>query len=289
MAQSGNASPSSHQLVDFIASFVDARFKESQRAVSGAVIADAVRKEYPDVDLKGEFGDHWLATIATEAEHAGKVLRNRSVKHLELLPPGNSPVAPTSSEASAATRFYVQDDVWKAFVFLPQTKPAFFDKMRNRVVADCSDDESTENRFVEITAIPAETQKEWFHEFVAGNPGLSQSDAPIDDPHWWRSCPNWLRDHNPTLEYQWRGFRADRVTNHIRQWAETNGIAPAAILSPAQQRRGDSKARPRQPIQERTDNRTRDAVLSAIRDMPIEELESLSIPLRYILRHFDAR
>jgi hypothetical protein len=117
--------------------------------------------------LRSEFGDRWLATVATEAEHAGRGLRNHNVKHVELSPPGHSAVSATLCNASTPTRFYVQDDVWKAFVFLPQTRLAFFDKARNRVVTDCADDESNRDRFVEIKAISAETQKEWFREFVA--------------------------------------------------------------------------------------------------------------------------
>ena len=179
--------------------------------------------------------------------------------------------------------------MWKAFVFLPQTRAAFFDRLRNRVVTSCDDDESGTDRYVEIKAIAADEQKEWFRQFVSSSDELTPSDAPLDDEFWWRACPAWLRDHNPSLEYQWRGFRADCVTRHIRQWADGHGIDSAAILAPATKTPASSSHKPSHSGSHRPDDRTREAILSAIRDMPIEELENLSIPLRYVLRHFDVR
>src|SRR5262249_16577967 len=82
------AAPSSaDELVAYIVSLVDERDRTSQKASDGALLAEKIRRRYPELRYE-EVGLVKLADAITRAESEGLLTRNRRVKHLEVLPAG---------------------------------------------------------------------------------------------------------------------------------------------------------------------------------------------------------
>lgn len=298
MATSGSTTPSLDDLSDFVATFVKARFEAIGSGITGAVIAEAVRHQFPQVDLKELIGEHWLADVVRHAAASGKIVRNHAVKHLEAFPP----TATRDEAASTArtgpspqpSRVYVKPDLWQAFVFVNQSQPRLFRKSNQQVIPASASHTENDGDMVEIHSISSEVQKEWMNQFVASRDGLAAEHAPIEAANWWIAFPQWLRSFGPSLEQDWRRFRTDRVVEHIRVWAKSHGIPDETILIPAKAQRhrelmpgsvGSSASLPAI----RSEDALRKALLASVSDMTLDELRSLSIPVRCILRHFDPR
>ena len=144
-------------------------------------------------------------------------------------------------------------------------------------------------QYVHISPIPPDTQKEWMEEYVRNHEGLRLDDAPIHVDEWWNQFSAWLREIDVGLARDWNRFRTGKVLGFLREWATENNVPLNNLLSPDQSDRrtrssgiADDRAARTAPESQRV----RDAILAALREMPLEQLEEVAIPMRYILRHF---
>ncbi len=293
---SSPASISSHdEVVDFIGQFVRERYLQSNRPVAGALLAESIRQRFPNLDLS-QFGDRWLAQLVHLAEQNETVIRNRNAKHLELRPwvvDDNMEEIVSPVQRAQVERVYVHPDVWRAFVFVTQTETCYFDKIHHRVVPGRLIAGQPDSSLVPIVPISAEEQQRWMRDFVESVDTLSGHDAPITTDQWWIQFPLWLQKTSPELEIRWRRFRTSRVVQRIREWAAENEVLPNAVFSAAAQL-SDVTSRPSSSIRAShttvsEDMALRAPLLAAIGEMSVEELKSLSIPIRYVLRHFVPR
>lgn len=286
-------------LLSFIAQFTVEHFKDTGRRTDGAVLAEEIRHKFPGLTYKQLQLDR-LSDAVRLAEQRGLVLRHRDVKHLELSPGPSSGLPPGTQVPAQATTLipHVKPEIWRAFVFVSTGSDLFFDRETGHVVSVPDSDVSgrtsfaADRRYVRIARIPPSTQQGWMEEFTKRASCVNASDAPIHDDQWWVAFPAWLRCVNPTLERDWNRFRTGKVLEHLRQWTSENDVALGWLLSPPE-------AIPRSVPQRRIGTRgegqiseseaRRAAILAAVREMPLEQLEEIAIPMRYILRHFMPR
>lgn len=298
MAASDSPIPSFDDLADFVATFVKSRFETNGSRVTGAVIAEVVRHQFPQVDFKQLIGEHWLGDLVRHAAASGKIVRNHAVKHLEVFPPTTLreegvPTARTSTSPHPL-RFYVKPDLWQAFVFVNQPQPRLFRKSDQQVISALASHHDDNGDIVEIYSISPDVQREWMNRFIASREGLAEGNAPIEAEDWWIAFPQWLRSFGPSFEQEWNRFRTDRVVEHIRDWARSNGIPEETILTPerAQQSREwtpNSTGSTTLHSKSHSEHALRKALLASVSDMTLDELCTLSIPVRCILRNFAPR
>jgi len=174
--------------------------------------------------------------------------------------------------------------------------PHFFDRETGDIVGEHVRNSvpaaDSSSRFVPISRVESVAQQAWMTEFVASHGELNPAEAPIQADYWWSKFPTWLRDRTESLEFEWRRFRTQKVLDHIKSWADANAIPVASLLATPRPRSA-SLLSPRTESVAVTStasgDRVRQAIISAITEMPLDELEQLSIPLRYVLRHFTTR
>lgn len=290
----GSVSSVANDIAKVIGEFVASEFRRTNRPVSGARLATKIRSEFPDFP----YGQHWLAPLVNLAEREGVVVRNRQVKHLELIPSkedNSLTVAEVPSrlaipkQREASSQHRVHPDLWRAFLFISTSEPSYFNRDDGRVVPSYLVSVPPRANLIPIPAIPADVQQNWTKEFLQSVPSLPIEDAPTDESDWWLKFPQWLRSKGEGLDVAWRSFRAYRVLVKIREWIKQHGIpedlvfqskkicsAPAATSSPCQS-----------PPDAEASIRT--ALVAAIAEMSLDELKEIAIPVRHILRHFIPR
>ncbi len=278
--------PSVEELIQFISSFVREQFESAGRRTTGAALADAVRKRFPDLSYD-QLGLSKLADLVHLAEKAGALVRHRDVQHLEVSPSG---ATPRSSVGLSGPTSYVRPELWRAFLFVTGRDVHFLERDTGRLIT-LSPDQAPQvhaydgdPRFIRITTIAPETQKEWMHDFLRSR-SLDVNAAPMNVERWWSAFPEWLRNQGNDYGSAWPRFRAERVVPIIKQWARDNGLLPDLLFSlPSAAPRSKEKAGGGAE-----DDATRNAVLAAIRELPFEQLQDFAIPVKYLLRHFRAR
>ncbi len=286
-------------LLSFIAEYTVDHFKNTGRRTDGAVLAEAIRSKFPGLSYE-QLGLGRLSDAVHLAEQRALVLRHRDVKHLELSPGPNSGLAPGSQVPThtVAPLPHVKPDVWRAFVFVSSGNHLFLDRETGQVVSVPDSDVSGrmslegDSRYARVTPIPTSTQQGWMDEFTRQCRALNVSDAPIREQQWWVKFPAWLRRVDRCLERDWNRFRTGKVLEHLRQWTSENDVRLGRLLSPPE---AVPRSLPQRQIGTRgvgeisESEARRAAILAAVREMPLEQLEEIAIPVRYIVRHFKPR
>ncbi|MEI8375124.1 MAG: hypothetical protein WCJ35_20070 [Planctomycetota bacterium] len=275
-------SPTIDTLVEFIASYVSERFRATKSATNGALLADAVRVKFPGMSYQ-LFGITKMSEAVSLTEARGLVLRDRSVKHLELLPPqprGTSVTRPISSDRVP----HIRPDIWCAFVFVGQTGSRYFDRKAGRVLDSGTVGIGQDpEQHIEIKPIPVEVQRGWMTEFLRTK-SLHSLDAPVQDSYCFMKFPVWLRTHGPSLDYEWKRFRVLRVADCVREWAADHNIAEDQFFAIARPR--PEKVDADRSVNERV---IREAIILAVNELPIEQIEDFCVPVRFLLRAIQSR
>lgn len=269
-------------LVDFIVRSVREHHQRTGRRIDGSFLAHLVRIEYPAIDY-AKLGITRLGDAVRIAEARKLLTRHEDVLHLEVSPTSNEeqkrvPV----SEGLDRQRFYVRPEFWRAFV-LSTGKATFFHRTDGRI-AEVSSDQNLElerdHNYVRINSIAETDQRDWARQFLNSRTAVSKSTE--ED---YRDLVRGVRNRfESAVNRDWKAFRVAKVIDHIKRWANDNGLPTEQILVPA---RKDAKYRSYAGL--RDEAAIRRAVLAAVEEMPLAELEQLAIPMRYVIRHFIAK
>jgi hypothetical protein len=134
---------------------------------------------------------------------------------------------------------------------------------------------------VVVDRIDQSVQIEWLREFLQSRGKLEN-----DDEEYLRSLMRGgMHEFGSSLAQDWKYLRSRKVVDHVKHWAKRNKIAEEQVLVPP------SKDAKRKRVRDDATavGSIRRAVLAAVEEMPLSELENLSIPLRYVFRHFAAK
>jgi len=277
--------PSLDDLLEFIRDFAVQQYRERARSTHGSILADAIRHRFPDFSYEAVGLDR-LADAVAKAEERGLVVRDRNVAHLEIVP-GPATGVDAKSLGAAKPR-YLRPEIWRALVFVTSHERHFINRETGSVRSIPSDEErsigthSADPNSAELPRIPAETQQAWVRAYIQSQETLDPDDAPLRDPQWWVRVPEWLREKGAEFERGWRRERSQRVIAAAVEWAKENAVSETLLFAPPRSKPSEL------PWEEETDE-TRRALLAALGDMPLHELENLSIPVRYVVRYFRAR
>jgi hypothetical protein len=275
------------ELVQFIASAVLDHHKKSGRPMDGSQLAYLIRTEFPSLEY-GKLGLTRLGDAVRLAETSNLVRRNRDAKHLELSPANSNNQVLARQRPPPTDRKYIRSDVWKAFLH-HQTSPIFFNKSTSQVVEL---DNGTMNRelpepagnLVEISPIPDEVKIGWARSFLQTTLG---SDAVKDDEA--KSLASGKhKTFDSATKRSWKLSLAGHVVNYIEKWAKTHTVPTDDILTPMKSRKELNESEPTS-TQPNEIVALRRALIEAINEMPMEHLENLVLPVRYIRRHFSPK
>jgi hypothetical protein len=277
---------SADELIAFIVSVVKDQYDALKQPTDGALLAERVRSRWPDLRFD-QFGFVKLADAVAHAESEGLLVRNRRVKHLEVLLAGTEECA--SSVAAQLGRIgtpHIRPDIWRAFVFVAQGQRYCYDRQTSNVVNESSIGEPADAaRFVSIPSLSLDDQRQWMKEFVGSNTKLDPGTAPIEDQYCFTKFPIWLANNDAGLDRAWKQYRVHRVAERIRQWSQANSIDPTMFFSAPIARPATVCQEPGQGHEQAI----RNAIIMAARDLPLRELENLAIPLRYVMQALKIR
>lgn len=269
------------KLLQFVVQTVRENYATHHKPTNGALLAEQVRAKFNGSPY-AEAGFEKLSDVIREASTRGDLVRNPSVKHLEVLPAGVEVNAPPAGHSRS---YYVRPDAWRAFAMQHGSQSVYFDRGRETFVIDqpgISREDLTE------VSTPADaTFKEWIKEF-AQTSSVAVPSSVFQSSNSLREFSVWISQQNNLHSADWKRFRAAKVTEAVVTWGKTQGVATDKFLSPTKAScissdNGD------QAMGSATDEAIRIAVLACVRDMTPTEISSLAIPMRLILRHFRPR
>jgi len=280
---SADLPPIPDDILQAIADFVQANYRQG-RKTDGAYLAQYMRERLEKISVR-------LGDAVAVAEAKGLVVKVRNVKHLEVVPPPE--LGQKQEEGDRERMPSVRAEIWRALVFVHQRTRLFVNKTNGRLLTEeenASPSVGDQPEWALIEPISSDTQKKWMHVFVSEHLRFSAEDAPTDDAKWWLAFPAWLREKDPEAEYNWRRFRTQKAVEYLREWARRKDIPSGFVFEPTlafQVKAGADMPGVKLP----PDNADslRKAILAAVSEMPLEELERLSIPFRYIAHHFKVR
>jgi hypothetical protein len=272
------------ELLTFIAKCTREHFSRTQKPLAGALLSHLIRQEFPGLDYT-KLGLTKLGDAIRIAVDRRLLQRNAIVSHLEVLPiePAANAVAAQPPETAGANRVFVRPEIWRELVFSGVRRPAYFDRSTQQIRHLGNTGASTPDAsLVQIDRVPVETQISWLRDFLKSRASLTN-----DTQEYLHGLLHGQIDQlAPTIARDWRVLRTGKIVEHVRAWAQRNGIDVASVLVPKSATKKSNVSR-MERTQEISD--VRRAVCAAIQEMTLEELEEISIPLRYVLRHFTAK
>lgn len=274
------------ELVKFIAKSVTDLYERSGQRMDGSLLAYTIRSEFPEMDYS-QLGLTRLGDAVHIAENLNLVVRNRDVKHLELSPPGATKILKSASESSKMDeRRYVRNDIWRAFVFRSRSM-TFLDKETFKLTelpeTDLKEIAALKrnSKFIQIDRIPDDEQICWAKQYIISS---TDSDECSDD-----EAKNLIfaktNNLNATFLRAWKASLSLNVVKYIRTWAAKNNISTNGILTPTK-RRSELE---RFEATSDNDAALRQAIIAAIKEMPLSNLDEIAIPIKYVRRHFTAK
>jgi hypothetical protein len=286
MANATSHPASVDDLLAFIVSAVEDHYKSSRQPTNGADLAEKIRHAFPTFRYE-QLGLLKLSDAIAHGEKKGLLIRNRQVKHLEVLPVGTEESAKSvAAQLGHVGTPHIRPDIWRAFVFVSSSERYCFDKETGNVVNEATVGEAFDDRrFVKIPSLSLKEQQQWMIDFVEAKTDLDHRHAPIQDQYCFTKFPSWLREHQSGLDRAWKQFRVQRVADKVRQWAIANSIDPTIFFS------APLSVRPRfyDEQSSRYEEVLRLAITSAVRDLPMRDLLEISIPIRYVLKALEGR
>ena len=292
MASIQSSGPTLDELLQFISQTVVDHFTDTKQRTNGAYLAEAIRARWAGFNYE-LVGLTRLSDAIRMAEERELIVRHRDVKHLELSP-GPATGLTKSLELTATPSYkpqYVRPDIWRAFALITPGQSNYLDTANTQVVSRPASsqpptDDQNADRFILIEPVPLEDQRRWMREYVESKESLSIFDAPINDQQCYIRFPEWLQTISPEYAKDWRQFRTRCVVEFVKNWASQHSVQSDDFFV-----RAGSQREPAEKTlqQQRGDDSAREAIIAAVREMPLEDLERLAIPLRYVLRHFKPR
>lgn len=266
-------------LLQFVTDVVAAHYAIHLSGLNGAVIAHDILREFTGFTYE-KIGCSRFGDLAKLAEQRGLVRRNMAVRHLELLP---GPAVPAVSPSTPPQRFRsIRPEVWRAFVFVSQGSDHYWNRETHHLFWRRSEDNYTPKpNEIPVPSIPTDTQKSWMEDFLSQNPELDKQSAPLSDDRWWEAFPRWLASAAPDKELDWKKFRTRKVLSHITEWARANDVDSERLYASPRGRAWSDQIEP--PMSSDREDALRATILSALKHVPMEHLENIAIPLRYLL------
>jgi len=267
---------STDELIGFIARSAKEHFQRTGRCINGSVLAVLIREEYPNLNY-AMLGLSKLGDAVRLGEARLLIRRNTTVKHLEICPveaEGATPPRLTGPEL-----LYVRPDIWRAAVLASSDSQRGFNRETGEL-APLESEGPPNPAVVPLAVISEQQQLGWLSEFLTFK-GLSANGA--DGHSLGNLLHGGIRDFGPAIITEWRGFRSRRAVDHIRFWAAKHKIPESVVLTPA------SREARKERVQEQPttgDGAAKDAILAALSELPLSELEKIWLPVRSVLRHF---
>lgn len=292
-------SPSLDDLIAFVSDEVTRQYERTHRRVNGVHLAERIRDRFPDLSYSA-LGVERLSDVVRVAEERKLLVRHRDVQHLEVSPANAPPSAPPQRRARGPTDMnHIPREIWEALVYLHPGQAYFLNRETSAVLA-ISEAESgtyaTNPQYLQLPTIPADVQKSWMRDFIAERPEASEAAGAIESEVWFLEFFKQLRAVEAELATDWGKFRGRRVVEYVRKWAAENNLpltkvlssrptafsSPAPVSAPEASRSSGGQHGPE-------DETMRAAVLAILSEMSLDELLTLSLPLRRVVRHFRPR
>jgi hypothetical protein len=273
---------SAEALVEFIAKSARTHYTRTGRGIDGSALAILLRAQYPGLDYV-KLGLSKLGDAVRLGEVKGLIKRNPTVKHLEVCPVESEQEKPSQATLQqrrvAPELLYIKPDLWRAAVLSPSERTVM-----NRETGALASESGPARAATDVDIVPVteEDQISWLKEFLT-----SKQIAGIESIEFLRSLLyGRIADFGAPTVRDWKFFRSRKAVEHIRRWADKNKIPESLVLMPANYvaRRDKSKLEGSRDTQDEAARRA--GALAVIAEMPLEEIEKLAVPLRYVLRHF---
>lgn len=273
------------ELVEFISNKVREHFEKSGQRMDGSLLAYTIRSEFPTIDYT-KLGLTRLGDAVRIAEKRGLINRHHDVQHLEVSPATTEANKVGAPPLKAQTeKKYVRNDIWRAFLFRSTTNK-FISRESYKVIEVDPDKKAEsralaeENEYVQIPRISEEQQIEWARQFVnstSSNGGCTEEEA--------KGLINSKEKYKSAGVRAWKAFLSARVVDSIQMWAAKNDLETDQILMPTKSRNELEKFQSGTP----DDTAIRKAIIAAVSEMPLADLDNLAIPIKYVRQHFAAK
>ena len=271
---------SKDSLKSAIVQIVSDLFHASNVPVTGALLAERLRRAGEDYKDAGYLK---LAEPINELVQCGQLSRNRRVKHLEVAPPTYEfDVAAPNTKPSFES--YVREDAWPVFALLNSNSIAVYDQEETKFRVLGRDAVIRETQ-IQVNTPSNDEHRNWIQQFSTEKElsielKISESATVLKD------FSIWMQSQASPLQYEWKGFRASKVAEAIRNWCRENGVDASVFLSrviPGYAARTTSAS------SEQSEETVRQAVLKCVSDLTMDDIEDIRLPLRVILKHFKPR
>jgi hypothetical protein len=179
----------------------------------------------------------------------------------------------------------LRDDVWRSFVARRPEGNRYFNRSTGQVMLGLDSPPSLSDHWIQISPLSDDVQKKWATEFLAkeniSDPVLAQS---LETEPWYYHFGLAIDNYSADLSRKWKRWRSEGVLAYVHEWTVGNGISPSAVYQDFQDRQ-----QPLPPAQIQSasppsgEPDARNAVLSAIAMMPLEDLLRLPVPSKFLL------
>ncbi len=271
------------ELIQFIHQAVVDKFSSDRCPLNGAALAELVRGKFPEniIELAGY---EKLSHAVRDASERGLIHRNLNVKHLEVLPVGEKFDAQYS--VGPSLHQYVRADAWRAFGMQFANRIIYFDP--NTQSFDIHTSRSDRADLIEVKPLINADFLEWINDFSAASDIVVPNEI-LKSPSCLKDFSEWIISQSALLSLKWKKFRTAKVVDSIVRWGILAGVETNAFFTPIQPRNASSSVSECRSEPNIQCDDVRRAIMACIADMSLDELESLLIPLRYVLRHFRPR
>lgn len=285
-----NNSPKSQTSIDDLVAFIaksvrDLHEKSGQR-MDGSLLAYNVRSEYPGIDFT-QLGLMRLGDAVRIAETRNLVIRHHDVQHLQLSPPDVTSNAQVVDEPPVVHEHrYVRNDIWRAFIF--RSRSAIFLDGEELKLMEIPEENlkaaaamRKNDKYHEIERISDDTQISWAKEYIL----LSTNSEECSDEQAKSLLFKKSNKHSEAYFRSWKAYLSSKVVDYIKNWAAKNDVPTDQILVPTK-KRNELK---RYEATSDDSPAIRQAIIAAIKEMPLSDLDELAIPIKYIRRHLTAK
>lgn len=262
-------------------------------SVDVAYLGNALRKEGHNWATHGferlsaalaQLQQEKLVEIFRSEKGALRVRASSPVAAVSLCEPSPMTAAPIVSTTQGGRFLPLRPPVWFAFAAtLSEGQRRLFNRRTGTVWSEQTTPPGSEFDWIPAIPVVEEEQRRWAQEFLdrtdigENKEALSES---LRGPDWFRRFPAELEKRGPILVRAWSHLRSTRIIDHVKAWAKKNNVAEDVLFATERtvgRWQSTASASPR-PISD-----LRQALLSALGNMPTEDLLALPIPARLVI------
>lgn len=253
--------------------------------LTAAALGGLLHQAAPEVKLK-KFGKSSLLDVLRDLEASGHIRLTQTTKGALAVTPTGS--VETVSAPQIESFNPLRKAIWEGFVFTAPAGRRYMHRLSGIIRAGLDMAPTPADEWIELTPLSSDVQRQWAIDFLSqiDPEKLKATRQQVSNSPWHpQQFAKVMREEDESAARSWNRYRSSKVSAVVQHWLSENNIPTEFAFQQHGQILIDGTSEPKELglIQAKSRDETKQLILRALAEMPLERLLEIPIPAGILL------